>query len=301
MSLVLDLTRLFYHTQQWCYLIPSSPLFLKAGFSQFLRTFTPLFSPLQKLYSWIRWILLTAVVCGSSTSQGLANDQTNVDVELILAVDISFSISSGEQDIQRQGYVAAFRDPKIIRSITSGRHGRIAVTYLEWAGPDLRRQIIPWTEISDTKSALAFADALKSAKIHRGGRTSISAALAAAHYLFSINQFQGTRRIVDISGDGPNNFGGPVALARDRLVSQGVTINGLPLTGSAGSTEVPINITHYYSECVIGGPGAFIISVSDWKDFQLSLKRKLILEIAGNRPLVLHAAAPIETCQGLYS
>lgn len=241
--------------------------------------------------------LVFAILCPISPASGAdsvggreGEGPIAVDLELVLAVDISFSVSMGEQDVQRRGYAAAFRDPALVRAITSGMTGRIGVVYLEWAGPDVLLEITPWTLIDGPEAAARFADALEAAAPHRGGRTSISAAFDKAGALFADSPFESWRRVLDISGDGPNNAGAPVRRARDGLVALGVVVNGLPLVGAAGDGAALVDIEAYYRDCVIGGPGAFYLTVDHWRDFDDAIKRKLILEIAGRRPA---APAPV--------
>ncbi len=203
-----------------------------------------------------------------------------VDMQLVLAVDISFSISTDEQGVQRRGYIEAFRDPDVIRAITSGSRGRIAVTMVEWAGASTQTQIVPWTMIWDPQSAADFADRLSAAPVQRSGRTSISEALQVSLQVLEISPFVSFRRVVDISSDGLNNSGRRVDRVRDLLLYHGVVINGLPLlTGSeTGPAE---NLDVYFADCVTGGPGSFVEPVRAWSEFGAALKKKLILEIAG--------------------
>ena len=203
-----------------------------------------------------------------------------VDMQLVLATDISFSISPDEQDIQRRGYVAAFRNPEVIRAITSGFRGRVSVTYLEWAGEETQAQVVPWSLIYDQASAAAFADALERVTINRKGRTSLSQALNVALGLFRQSPFVAERHVVDISSDGFNNSGPRIDRLRDALVYHGVTINGLPLM--AGKDSGPdAFLADYFEDCVIGGLGAFMMPVIRWEEFGQTLSRKLIMEIAG--------------------
>ncbi|PCH75468.1 MAG: hypothetical protein COC12_00625 [Rhodobacteraceae bacterium] len=211
-----------------------------------------------------------------------------VDMQLVLAVDISFSISPDEQDIQRRGYVAAFRDPAVIRAIMSGYRGRIAVTYLEWAGEDTQAQTLGWTLIYDATSAADFARKLEGVAITRKGRTSISKALILAIDLLRQSPFLAERHVVDISSDGFNNTGPRVDRVRDRLIYQGVTINGLPLMNGQ-TTDPDTRLETYFRDCVIGGTGAFVTPVTRWQDFADVLNKKLVLEISGP------AFAPEET------
>jgi Protein of unknown function (DUF1194) len=206
-----------------------------------------------------------------------------VDVELILAVDVSLSMSPDELELQRRGYAAALTHPGVIQAIQQGATGRIAVTYVEWAGQTWQRIVVPWTVISSQKDAEAFVEKLTANPPNSARRTSISSALLYAGDLFAEGEFRGARRVVDVSGDGANNQGPPVDMVRDSVVAQGITINGLPLMTSGGTPSM-FDIDHldlYYTNCVIGGPGAFMIPVNDWSQFPEAVRRKLVLELAG--------------------
>jgi len=215
-----------------------------------------------------------------------------VDVELILAVDVSWSMDVDEQRLQRQGYVDAIRHPDVIAAIEDGDWGRIAVTYVEWAGVGLTRTLVPWTIIANSSDADAFAAQLSSAPLGRMRRTSISNMLARAGPMFD-NGIDGMRRVVDVSGDGPNNQGISVTAARDELLKEGVVINGLPIMikrGNPGGYFHLEELDIYYEDCVIGGFGSFMITVNDKARFQEAIRRKLILEIAGLQPDVIPVA-----------
>lgn len=209
-------------------------------------------------------------------------DEIEVDVELFLAVDVSRSMTAEERAIQRRGYAAALTSPDVIHAIRNGMLGRIAVTYVEWAGTRAQRVVVPWRELSDIEQAEEIAGII----VASGGgglqRTSISGAIDFAMSAFEDNGFRGLRRVIDISGDGPNNQGAPVVEARDAALAAGFTINGLPLmTEDALSRFWGIDdLDVYYTRCVIGGPRAFVIPVLDWEDFAPAIKRKLILEIS---------------------
>jgi hypothetical protein len=211
--------------------------------------------------------------------------QDSVDLELVLAVDVSRSMDFAEQQLQREGYSQAFRSPEVIEAITNGPAGRIAVTYMEWAGQSLQNVVLPWTIIDSAEASRRFADALVLQAPQRLSRTSISGAIVAAGSLFGKSGAQATRRVIDISGDGPNNQGIPVTLARDELIGEGVTINGLPLmVGGDGYGFGIDNLDAYYRDCVIGGPGSFVLPVFSWEEFPQAVRRKLVLEIAGTVP-----------------
>jgi hypothetical protein len=215
-----------------------------------------------------------------------------VDLELILAVDVSWSMDLDEQQFQRAGYVAAMRDKTVIDAIVGGGWGRIAISYVEWAGDGLQSVIVPWTLVDSREGAEAFADRLATTRIGRLRRTSISSVLEFAEHYFDENDYEGLRRVVDVSGDGANNQGLPVTALRDRLVSQGVVINGLPIMikeeNPSGYFGIP-NLDVYYEDCVIGGPASFVIPVDDVNRFATAIRQKMILEIAGRRPEVMPA------------
>jgi len=237
----------------------------------------------------MRWFLillafLTAPLTVHGQTQGGA--QQRVDLELVLAVDVSRSMDPDEQRLQILGYANAFLDPEVLTAITSGPLGRIAVTYFEWAGTGRVREIVPWTLVDGADSATQVAQILADVEPGSMRRTSISGALSWADTAFRNSPFRGTRRVVDISGDGPNNQGERVTDARDRLLDQGIVINGLPVMlrpSYSGFFDIE-NLDIYYEDCVIGGFGSFIVPVQDAADFSNVIRRKLVLEIAGRLP-----------------
>ncbi len=211
-----------------------------------------------------------------------------VDLELILAIDVSASVDLDEAKLQRRGYVAALANPRLVRAVEAGHHGRVAIAYFEWSGTEYTRIIAEWTVVSDTESALDLSLQLANAPVATAHRTSISNAIAFALAMFDSNAYEGSRRVLDISGDGANNVGPPVNEARDFAVTAGITINGLPVMNRAftrfgGPTVADLDL--YYENCVIGGPGAFIIVADDFQDIERAIRRKLILEIAGRAPI----------------
>lgn len=228
--------------------------------------------------------LLTLLVGACGTSR--AADETPVDIELVLAVDLSLSMMPEELEIQRAGYAAAFRDDAVIRAMLSGLRGRVAITFVEWAGATEQAVVVPWQQIASAEDARRFADKISAQRRIGWKRTSLSGALAYAAFLFENNGFRSVRRIVDISGDGPNNDGPAVTLARDSALSRGIVVNGLPLMtriGLMGAFEID-DLDAYYRECVIGGAGAFMIPVHRWDQFAGAIRRKLVLELSGNLP-----------------
>lgn len=214
---------------------------------------------------------------------GPASAAEPVDVELVLAVDVSLSMSPMELEIQRNGYAAALVHERVLQAIADGAHGKIAVTYFEWAGVTSHTVVVPWTIIANKADAERVATMLSAQPANSARRTSISAALGFGADLFAESQYRGLKRVIDISGDGTNNQGEPVEIAREAVVKQGITINGLPLMTTGGFANVydVTNLDQYYADCVIGGPGAFMIPVNDWSQFPEAVRRKLVLELAG--------------------
>lgn len=224
-----------------------------------------------------------------------------VDLELVLAVDVSGSIDAVEARLQREGYVAAIRDPDVIAAIQAGEFGAIALAYVEWAGHEHRILVLDWREVRDAASAEAVASELAGLPISTGRRTSISGAIDFSLPLFGDNGFEGARSVIDISGDGANNDGRPVNHARDAAVAAGVTINGLPILNERPNPfgfPVEKELDLYYEGCVIGGPGAFTAPARDFQSFAAAIRRKMILEIAQGpapaAPALLPAAAQDE-------
>ncbi len=211
-----------------------------------------------------------------------------VDLQLVLAVDVSRSMDYNEQRIQRNGYVAAFRSPEVMQAINSGPYGRIAVTYVEWSGAFYQQTLVPWHVVGTPDEVKRFADALAAAPIASDNRTSISAGLQYAAGAFNTSGLDSERRTIDLSGDGPNNEGPTLPPVREYVLKQGININGLPLLLDPSPTMGPygrVSLSDYYEDCVIGGPGSFVIPVLDLKDFAPAIRRKLILEIAGLPPV----------------
>jgi Protein of unknown function (DUF1194) len=247
-------------------------------------------------------IMSLAILC-SVGQAGFASNQARaqepVDLELVLAVDVSRSMDVEEQLLQRRGYVEAFRSKEVIDAITQGGYGQIAVLYLEWAGMGITNVVVPWTLINDTKSAVVFSDLLNMQQPQRLSRTSISSALTRASAEFGTSQWKGLRRIIDVSGDGPNNQGPPVANVRDLAVQSGIVINGLPLMVRSNTYGFGIeHLDSYYFDCVTGGTGSFVLPVYSWAEFPEAVRRKLVLEITGlereQRPV------PVVSEQGGY-
>lgn len=213
---------------------------------------------------------LVFLISGSSALRA-----QDVDLLLVLAVDTSGSVNEERFELQKRGYVAAFRDPRLLRAIRGGANGVISVTMTQWTGPTMQIWAVPWMKISDAASAAQFADAVATAPRQLfGGGTSLSGAISHAATLFSRSPFTAPRHVIDVSGDGANNRGAPAALARDAAVAQGITINGLPILGLEPELDI------YYRDNVIGGPRAFLIVAQNFENFADAILRKLILEIS---------------------
>lgn len=241
--------------------------------------------------------LLAAILYVTCWSYAISAERP-VDVALVLAVDASQSMDDEEQGIQRTGYVQALTSPEVLMAIGYGRHKRIAVAYFEWGSFDQQVLVAPWAIIDSAESAAAFAQRITEAPRNNFQRTSISAALSYSDALLAGSGYAAARRVVDVSGDGPNNQGQVVTDLRDKLVSQGITINGLPIIVKDVTpmdwSPIP-RLDVYYEECVIGGDGSFSIPVVGMGNFAAALKMKLVMEIAGltvDRPKVIPAAAP---------
>ena len=220
---------------------------------------------------------------------------TDVDVELVIAVDVSYSMDPDEQALQREGYIVGLTSPEFLNALQQGAHGRIAVTYFEWAGAADQRIVVPWRLIDGPAAAKAFTDAIAAAPYRRAYRTSISGALHFAQPLFETSGFRGLRRVIDVSGDGVNNQGDLVAIVRDTVLERGITINGLPilLKRPSPATMDIEDLDIYYEDCVIGGPGAFVIPIRERDQFREATRTKLVQEIASREvaPRVIPAAA----------
>ena len=232
-------------------------------------------------------VLATGVLAASALVTATVAAAQAVDLELVISTDVSRSIDQEEALLQRRGVAAAFRNPEVIRAITSGFLGRIGVAYIDYSSRAFNRIVIDWTLIDDRASAEAFASRLLEAPLTFGRRTSISDAIELAREMIESNGFDGTRRVIDVSGDGPNNHGRLVDAVRDATVSRRITINGLPIVNQRGPYSSRFylpDLDKYYRGCVIGGPGAFLVVANSFEDFARAIRRKLVLEIAGTAP-----------------
>ena len=223
-----------------------------------------------------------AAAWSASRAMG-AEVKPSVDLALILAVDVSLSIDEGETSLQRLGYIDAFRDKRVGPAIHNGPIGRIAITYVEWSSPYHQVVRIPWMLLSDQKTSNAFADTLQKMPVEQGTTTSISGAIDFSVKLFNTLEYEPTRKVIDVSGDGYSDVGRPILTARDEAVKAGITINGLPVMNEdPKKNAAPPDLDTYYRDNVIGGPGSFYVVARNLKGFSESVLKKLLLEIAGD-------------------
>jgi hypothetical protein len=231
---------------------------------------------------------VAAANLADQSGRQLADKDTipSVDVELVLAVDVSYSMDMDELAIQREGYAQAIVSKEFLQALKTGPNGKVAVTYFEWAASSDQKIIIPWRVIDGPETADAVANEIMKTPIRRASRTSISGAINFAVPLFDENPHHGLRKVIDISGDGPNNNGSPVVTARDAALEKGIVINGLPIMVKepSYSTMDIDNLDYYYEDCVIGGPGSFVVAIKDREKFKEAIRTKLLLEVAGRTP-----------------
>ena len=206
-----------------------------------------------------------------------------VDVELVIATDVSPSIDGEEAQLQREGMAEAFLDPQVVQAIRAGSLGKIGVTYVDFSSRQYNKIVVNWQVIKDRASAAAFATELRNAPPGYGRHTSISEAIELGAFLLETNNFEGTKKVIDISGDGPNNWGRLVNEARDDALAKRIVINGLPIVEDEGFGTYP-DLDKYFETCVIGGPGAFVVVAKGFRDFARAIRNKLILEIASAQP-----------------
>jgi len=229
---------------------------------------------------------LLLILTGVAAVPAAAAAAEQVDLLLVLAADVSRSVDNAKFQLQREGYAAAVSDPRVLDAIRSGRNGRVGLTFVEWSGVGSQRVLIDWTTIGDAETARGFGDRLLEAPRSFADRTSISGAIEFAMGQLARAPYESARRTIDVSGDGTNNAGRDVTLARDEAVAQGVTINGLvilsetPLAWNPDHTNPPGGLQNYYRNNVIGGPGAFVVVAENFNTFGQAIVKKMIAEVA---------------------
>jgi hypothetical protein len=206
-----------------------------------------------------------------------------VDVKLVIATDVSLSINDEEEQLEREGIAEVFLDPDVVKAIKSGALGRIAVAMLDWSSPNYDRVVLDWTFVEDEASATALAEKVRTIPRTPGTRTSISGALERATLMLneSDGKIVATRKVIDVSGDGPNNDGVSLQHIHDTTANNGITVNGLPIMDENAEGYVP-DLDQYYAACVVAGKGSFLVVVKKFKDFGAAMRRKLVLEISQN-------------------
>jgi len=227
-------------------------------------------------------LLVLAALCLAQSSSGAAPSMQQVDLALVISTDVSYSVDENEARFQRQGAVVAFRSPDVVKAIQAGTVGRIAVAYIDFASYSAEKIIVDWHVVHDKASADAFADLLAAAPRTLGVQTSISSGLELAEHLLDISGYAAAKRMIDVSGDGPNNEGHLVDRVRDEIVAKGIVINGLPIMTPADQFDIYYlpDLDKYYAGCVIGGRGSFIQVAHGFEDLARALRRKLVQEIS---------------------
>jgi Protein of unknown function (DUF1194) len=231
----------------------------------------------NRLVSALAFFLLA----GDVLAGGSPLPENQLDLALVIAVDVSSSMEGEEQGLQREGFIGAFRSSLVHEAIEKGLHGRIAVTYVEWSGAKDQRVLVPWTIVDSPERAMSFSNQLSYQPIRQAGMTSISGIIDYSRKLFEQLGGDPVRRVIDVSGDGPNNDGRYVTYARDEAVADGVVINGLPIMfkRGAGGAELE-DLDLYFKECVIGGAGSFVLPLHDPEQFAMVVRTKIMREIA---------------------
>ena len=230
-----------------------------------------------------RRTLLAVAGAAAAPLHHRARAEDAVDVALVLAVDVSRSIDEDEARLQREGYRTAMSDPVVVAAIRGGMIGAIGIAYVEWAGIEYQRTVLPWRRIAAQADADAWGAALTEAPRASLSWTSISGGIRHSRAVMTECPWEATRKVIDVSGDGVNNSGPPADRERDAAVAEGITINGLPIINDRPTFGrlPPVPLDDYYRENVIGGDGHFMIVAEDFESFGMAVKRKLIREIAG--------------------
>jgi hypothetical protein len=236
-------------------------------------------------------LIRSGMIAAAITASSPVSAAENVDLKLVLATDVSGSISNDELWLERQGIAAAFLDPDVIKAVENGALGRIAVAMLDFSSPGFGKTVIGWRIVQDRSSAASFASAILAVPRTPGNRTSISNALELGAQLIEASEKEivATRKVIDVAGDGPNNDGKPVQEIHKRLTARGIVVNGLPIMDENANGYFP-GLDRYYQACVAGGRGAFVIVVRSFRDFGAAMRRKLILEISQDETRIRSAS-----------
>jgi hypothetical protein len=237
--------------------------------------------------------IVLALIIAQAPRARAASAPVAVDAAIVLAADVSRSIDDEEFALERRGYADAIKSQQLLDAISTGPHGAIALAYVEWAGDGEERVVVDWAVIRNQNDASAFAAAIAAAPRSFIGRTAIGAAIDFSFALFAESAFDATRRVIDVSGDGTSNHGRLVTEARDAAVGAGAVINGLTIFNKKAAamggylamhTNPPGGLAQYYRENVVGGPGAFVVPIDDFRTFGDAMMRKLVNEVAFARP-----------------
>jgi hypothetical protein len=226
-------------------------------------------------------LLLGALAFVPQQASSSATGQQEVDLKLVLAMDVSGSIDNDELQLEREGTADAFADPEVVRAIQNGSLGRIAVAIIDFSSDPYNKIVADWHIIRDRQSALQFSDFVRKIPRSVGHRTSISSALELGTVMLesSDKDITSSRKVIDVSGDGPNNWGNHMQPVHDRTVANGIVINGLPVMDEQANGYFP-DLDKYYAACVAGGRGSFVIAVRNYRDYATGMRRKLVLEIS---------------------
>ena len=238
------------------------------------------------------WLVVALVLASLAFAQADPAEKDGgtpaVDVELVIAADVSYSMNKDDLALRREGYAQAIASSELIETLKAGPIGKLAITYVEWSSPNHQKVVVPWRVIDGPESAAAVAAEIIQAPADRQGRTSITGAINFAVSLFESDPARGSRRVIDISGDGPNNSGGPILAARDAALGKGITVNGLPITFKGGASSPAgdriDNLDTYYEDCLAGGSASFVLTVSDRERLKEAIQTMLVSEVAGRIP-----------------
>jgi len=243
----------------------------------------------------LAWTVFSSSALALAAWSASAASITNVDVKLVIATDVSRSINDEEARLQREGTAEAFLSTEVVKAIQSGALGKIAVALIDFSSPEYDRVVLDWQIVTDKASAAALAEKIRNSPRTPGRRTSISSALELGALLIagSEKDIQATRKVIDVSGDGPNNDGNSMTEVREKTIAQGVIVNGLPVMDDNANGYYP-DLDKYYAGCVVGGRGAFVVVVRSFRDFGAAMRHKLILEVSQDKAQIQKTLAELE-------